>query len=228
MILEAKNIRKVFSGIEPLEILKGVSLQVEAGSSVAIVGKSGSGKSSLLHILGTLDTPDSGELTVLQKKAFAHKEELRKKHIGFVFQSFHLLEDLSLLENVLMPAKILRQKTSNSDPFFQRALELLEFVGLSPKLQLAVKHLSGGEKQRASIARALMNDPSLLLVDEPTGNLDPINAKLVQTLLLESCKIRKKALILVTHDEEFAMACDRVFMLKEGLLSPFHRGTHAK
>ena len=220
MILEARNIRKVFEGIESLEILKDISLTVLPGKSIAIIGKSGSGKSSLLHILGTLDTPTSGDLVICKKKAFLHAEELRKKHIGFVFQSFHLLEDSTLLENILMPAKILRQKTHSSSPAFAKASELLEFVGLASKAHSPVKTLSGGEKQRASIARAFCNDPDLLLVDEPTGNLDQANALLVQNLLLDCCKKRGKSLILVTHDEEFAALCDEVFVLKEGLLFP--------
>jgi len=221
VLLEAKNIRKVFScpSTTPstLEILKDVSLTLHRGESVAIMGKSGSGKSSLLHILGTLDTPTSGSVWVEQQDAFLAKEKVRQEKLGFVFQSFHLLEDLSLLDNVLMPAKILR--TPPQAPF-KRALELLEFVGLKDKAKLPAKLLSGGEKQRASIARAFCNDPDLLLVDEPTGNLDSVNAKLIQTLLLQGCRDRKKALLLVTHDEEFASLCDKAYHLKEGILIP--------
>jgi lipoprotein-releasing system ATP-binding protein len=218
MILQAKNIRKVFAGSPPLEILEDVSLMVHPKESIAIIGKSGSGKSSLLHILGTLDAPTSGELLYFEKEAFSRKDILRKKHIGFVFQSFHLLEDSSLIDNVLMPAKILREPTHPSSLAYARAKELLKQVDLLEKASLPAKYLSGGEKQRAAIARAFCNDPDLLLVDEPTGNLDPASAKKVQSLLLDCAKRYGKALILVTHDEDFAGLCDRVLTLKEGVL----------
>ncbi len=218
LILEAKNICKTFSGAEPLQILKNVSLELYQGKSIAIIGKSGSGKSSLLHIFGTLDTPTSGSLTICQKEAFTHAKELRGKNIGFVFQSFHLLEDYTLLENILMPAQILRKNTSSSSSSAEKAKELLQFVGLLEKANLPAKLLSGGEKQRAALARAFCNNPDILLVDEPTGNLDPMNANLVQSLLLDGCKKQGKSLILVTHDEEFASLCDEVFLLKEGTL----------
>jgi lipoprotein-releasing system ATP-binding protein len=222
VLLEAKQIRKVFfsSSAPSLEILKDVSLTLHRGESVAIMGKSGSGKSSLLHILGTLDIPTSGSVWIEQQDAFLHKEKIRKEKLGFVFQSFHLLEDLSLLENVLMPARIYRASSRDLIDPVKKALDLLEFVGLKEKARLPAKLLSGGEKQRASIARAFCNNPDLLLVDEPTGNLDPMNAKLIQTLLLQGCKEKQKSLLLVTHDEEFASLCDKVYHLKEGVLLP--------
>ena len=220
LLLQAKDLCKTFyTEAEPLEILKGISLDLHRGKSIAIIGKSGSGKSSLLHILGTLDTPNSGTLTICQKEAFTNARELRSQNIGFVFQSFHLLEDYTLLENILIPAQIARKKTGSSSFLLAHAKKLLEFVGLLERANTPAKLLSGGEKQRASIARALFNNPDILLVDEPTGNLDPINASLVQKLLLSGCKEQGKSLILVTHDEEFASLCDEVFLLKSGKLS---------
>jgi lipoprotein-releasing system ATP-binding protein len=220
-LLQAKDLHKTFSsaGSDSVQILNGVSLTLYPGKSIAIIGKSGSGKSSLLHILGTLDAPSSGTLTICEKQAFLHARELRSKKIGFVFQSFHLLEDYTLLENILIPARIARKNTKPSSELFLRAQKLLEFVGLLERAKAPAKLLSGGEKQRASIARALFNDPDILLVDEPTGNLDPVNAALVQKLLLSSCKEQNKSLILVTHDEEFASLCDEVFLLKNGKLT---------
>ena len=220
LLLEAKNLYKTFKGPEPLEILKGISLDLYQGKSIAIIGKSGSGKSSLLHILGTLDTPTSGTITICEKEAFTHAKELRRKNIGFVFQSFHLLEDYTLLENILMPSLISRNPTNPKSSSYKKVQELLSFVGLLEKANLPAKLLSGGEKQRAALARAFCNDPDILLVDEPTGNLDPLNAHLVQDLLINGCKKENKSLILVTHDEEFASLCDEVFLLKDGLLIP--------
>lgn len=220
LLLEAKKLRKTFKGPESIEILKEISLSLHQGKSIAIIGKSGSGKSTLLHILGTLDTPTSGSLTICGKEAFSEASKIRSEHLGFVFQSFHLLEDYTLLENILMPAQILRKQTGPSSPLHKKALELLSFVGLLEKAKMPIKLLSGGEKQRAALARAFCNNPDILLVDEPTGNLDPLNAKLVETLLLDGCKKEGKSLILVTHDEEFAAKCDEIFILKEGILIP--------
>lgn len=220
LLLQAKNLHKTFAGPKPVEILQGVSFDLSFGESLAIIGKSGSGKSTLLHILGTLDTPSSGSVIISGKDAFSNASKLRRHSLGFVFQSFHLLEDSTLLENILMPAAITRKNTGAGSASYVKALELIEFIGLSDRINTPVKFLSGGEKQRVAIARAFCNDPDLLLVDEPTGNLDPINAKIVQDLLLQGCKKQKKSLILVTHDEEFAFLCDRVFTLKEGHLLP--------
>ena len=215
--LNAKDIRKTFKGPEPLEILKGVSLQVQAGTSVAILGKSGCGKSTLLHILGTLEPPTSGDLEICGKSALS---SLRNAHIGFIFQSFHLLEEYSLIDNILMPAKIARKPTDSKSPACERALDLLIQVDLLPKAHLPTKLLSGGEKQRAAIARAFCNNPSIILADEPTGNLDPVNAKTIQELLLRCSQKHSKSLILVTHDDEFASLCDSKYVLKDGFLEP--------
>lgn len=215
-VLQASSIQKIFSGPESLEILKDISLEVFAGESVAIIGKSGSGKSSLLHILGTLDTPTKGTVRFPQMPPSSSLQMLRSNQIGFVFQSFHLLEDYSLIENILMPGRIARK--SKESFLLKRALDLLTQVDLLDKKDYPVKLLSGGEKQRASIARSLFNNPDILFVDEPTGSLDPINARIVQSLLIESCKKHNKSLVLVTHDDEFASCCDRVYILKDGIL----------
>lgn len=213
-ILEATNLQKVFKGPKPLEIFKDLSLSLAPGKSVAIIGKSGCGKSSLLHILGTLDSPTKGQVLFPQAKEKSI-EQIRSKHIGFVFQSFNLLEDYTLLENTLMPGKIAKAKGDLK----ARAKELLHKVGLLDKCDVPLKLLSGGEKQRAAVARALFNDPDILLVDEPTGSLDPTSAKLVQEVLLNTCKELDKALILVTHDSEFATLCDEVLLLEGGKLA---------
>lgn len=210
-ILEAKSLCKEFPGIL---LFKDLSLTIEKGKSIAIVGKSGSGKSTLLHILGTLEKPTEGEI-VFPKAPGATAQKIRMDHIGFVFQSSMLLEDYTLLENVLMPGKIAGAPIAECK---QKALELLRSVGLLDKKDLPTKFLSGGEKQRGAIARALCNDPDLLLVDEPTGNLDPMNAKLVSDLLFSCCRKYGKSLILVTHDKELALLCDTCYELKEGKL----------
>lgn len=209
MILEAEEICKSF---DQLEVLKGVSLQVQPAETIAIMGKSGGGKSTLLHILGTLETPSKGLLRICGQIPGKDVSTLRNQHVGFIFQAYHLLEDFTVLENVLMPIKIARKEAT------QRAKQLLKEVGLEGKEQVLAKYLSGGEKQRVAIARALANEPDLLLADEPTGNLDRSYSIEIQNLLLSKAKQHGKALILVTHDEEFARKCDRILFLKDGRL----------
>lgn len=220
-LLKARQISKKFLNPIPVEILKGIDLDVHQGESIAIVGKSGEGKSTLLHILGTLEKPCSGLLEIcgnnVANTSFA---KLRNQHIGFIFQSFNLLEDYTTLENVLMPAKIARRPTHQGSPAHLRALMLLEAVGLSERAHFLTKLLSGGEKQRAAIARALCNDPDLILADEPSGNLDYFHSQEVHSLLFRLCKEFHKSLIVVTHDKEFSALCDRTLLLKDGILSP--------
>jgi lipoprotein-releasing system ATP-binding protein len=192
---------------------------VYPGESVAIMGKSGEGKSTLLHILGTLEEPTMGELFLLnQKVEFSNCASIRNRHIGFVFQAFNLLEEETLLENILLPAKIGRQSTHSSSPIYERALMLLESVELLEKKHCLARQLSGGEKQRAAIARALLNHPDIILADEPSGNLDAHNAQKIQHLLLNATRLHKKTLILATHDPELAALCDRQLHLREGAL----------
>lgn len=208
MILKVKNISKSYGKVQ---VLSNLSLNIEEGESIAICGRSGEGKTTLLHILGTLEQPDSGELEIQGKLITrANATTLRNQHIGFVFQSYNLLEDFTTLENVLMPARIARQPVSR-----QKGLELLSLVGLEQRADFPAKLLSGGERQRAAIARALCNNPSLILADEPTGNLDRANAKQISQLLLSL----NKTLILVTHDQELAHLCHKQYILHEGILS---------
>jgi lipoprotein-releasing system ATP-binding protein len=218
-VLIAKNLSKVFLGPHPIEILKSVDLEVNRGEVIAITGRSGSGKSTLLNILGTLETATSGSISLCgYDTANTSPTLLRNKHIGFIFQAFHLLEDFSLIDNILMPAKIASYPTSKQSAAYQRALELMGIMGLSCSAHQITKNLSGGEKQRVCLARALCNQPDLILADEPTGNLDRVNAELVSSLLITTAKKEKKSIILVTHDEDLAALCDKTFHLKDGFL----------
>lgn len=220
MILSARNITKSF--VEPTEfiVLKSISLELMRGQSIAIQGRSGEGKSTLLQILGTLDKPTSGELFLLGKKVSDDETaDLRNRHVGFVFQAFHLFDDETVLNNVLLPASIAKEPIHKRSPHYERALYLLNEVGLSHRLHFETRLLSGGEKQRVSIARALIMDPEILLADEPTGNLDLKNANLIVDLLLQIVKKEKKAFVLATHSESFAFHCDERYELKEGLLT---------
>jgi lipoprotein-releasing system ATP-binding protein len=213
MILEAKDVHKSFPGVE---ILKGVSLSVRQGETVAIMGKSGEGKSTLLHIFGTLDIPSKGRVTICGQDAKSRSlAAMRNKNIGFIFQSYHLLEDFTTLDNILMPLKIGREESKDS---LAKAKELLEKVGLAGREKVLAKYLSGGEKQRVAIARALISSPHLILADEPTGNLDETHSLEIQDLLLNLAKNSQTALIVVTHDGDFAARCDRLLFLKEGRL----------
>lgn len=212
MILQAKKVYKRFEKPAPVEVLKGVSLEVQAGETVAITGKSGEGKSTLLHILGTLEKPSEGAIFICGKPLL-NLPEIRNRHIGFIFQTFNLLEDYTVLENIMMPAKIGRRPLS-----VEKALQLLEEVGLSHRADFPSKLLSGGEKQRAAIARALCNDPDLILADEPSGNLDHAHSIVIHELLINSAKKRNKALVIVTHDKELASLCDRGYLLMDGVL----------
>lgn len=217
--LDAQDIHKSFYHPSKVDILKGVSLQVHKGQSVAIMGASGEGKSTLLHILGSLEKPCSGSLSIAGKKVKGSgRSKIRNKHVGFVFQGFNLLEDYSCLENVLMPLRIARKSTSKDGEHVRHALSLIDKVGLSQRCHFDAKLLSGGEKQRVAIARALCNDPDLLLADEPSGNLDHQTSQNIHKLLLSSAKENEKALIIVTHDEELANLCDTCYSLKDGVL----------
>lgn len=217
-ILMAKKIKKVFFSPNHTELLKGIDLTIHPQESLAIIGKSGSGKSTLLHILGTLDTLSEGELLingVNTKQANCYA--IRKKNLGFVFQSHYLLEDYSVIDNVVMPAKIARMRFNKKE----LGLRLLSAVGLQKHMHLPVRFLSGGEKQRLAIARALCNNPDLILADEPTGSLDSFHAEMIYELLLNLVKEQSKSLIIVTHDLKAASLCDRILILKDGFLSDF-------
>lgn len=220
-ILEARNISKIYKQPIDVPILNGIDISVRRGETIAIMGRSGEGKSTLLQILGTLDDPSTGDIVVdgVPVTAF-NRSRLRNQKFGFIFQSFHLLEDYSALDNILMPAKIARKNVSKRSPTYLSALELLEAVGLSARAHFNTKLLSGGEKQRIAIARALCNDPDILLADEPSGNLDRMTAQNIHKLLLHFAASRNKTLIVVTHDVELARLCNTQYFLSEGKLFP--------
>jgi lipoprotein-releasing system ATP-binding protein len=218
-LLEAQNIKKTFFDPSLVEILKGVDLSLFAGQSAAIIGKSGEGKTTLLHVLGTLDSPSSGVLKIKGTPVTQENQDrLRNQHIGFIFQAFHLLHDCTVLENLLIPAQIARQATCKNSAAYEKAHMLLEQVGLEKRIHFSAEKLSGGEKQRVAIARAFMNDPDILLADEPTGNLDHQTALDIQNLLMNSVKKAGKALILVTHNAELARLLDTTYVLENGIL----------
>jgi len=219
LVLKATDLHKAFYNPTKISLLKGVCLEAYQRDTIAIMGRSGEGKSTLLHILGTLDQACSGSLMISnQQVSTFNKTRIRNRNIGFVFQSFHLLDDYTVLENVLMPARIGRQSVGNGSEMHKKALDLLETVGLSGRAKFNTKLLSGGEKQRVSIARALFNDPDLILADEPSGNLDHQTSLAIQELLLGFARERNKALIVVTHDKELAKRCDKLYYLHDGLL----------
>lgn len=220
LLLEAIAIKKSFYFPKAVPILKGIDLKVKPGEAAAIIGRSGEGKSTLLQILGTLEDSCQGELKITNKKVTSsNRNQIRNESIGFVFQSFHLLEDYTALENVLMPAKIARKSLQPNKEAYQWGLHLLEAVGLAERAHFHTKLLSGGEKQRVALARAMCNDPKIIFADEPSGNLDRQTAALIHEILL-SFVGSDKALILVTHDRELANLCTTQYELKEGLLHP--------
>ncbi len=214
MILRAVNISKTFRAPKVTPLFSKISLCLEKGQSIAITGKSGVGKTTLLHILGTLEEPDSGEIFI-SNTLFSPSNGafLRNQHIGFIFQSFNLLEDFTVLENVLMPARIARKTES-----VEYGLHLLSQVGLQDRAHFPAKLLSGGEKQRVAIARALCNDPDLIFADEPSGNLDQANSDIIGSLLVSLVEEKKKGLVLVTHDASLSSLCQKQYILSEGLL----------
>lgn len=215
-MIELRSVRKtVSSGDEQLTILHELSLEIPDGQFVAVVGASGSGKSTLLGLLAGLDAPSGGEILVDNADITRMSEDqlaaLRSEKIGFVFQSFHLIPSLTAFENVLVPMEIRGARGAKA-----RAKELLESVELQNRAHHYPSQLSGGEQQRIAIARAFANDPKILLADEPTGNLDSRNGKLVFELLTNLNKTRGATLVLVTHDEELAQQAQRLIRLRDG------------
>ncbi len=220
-ILKALNIRKAYrEGSISTQVLRGASMEARRGMATAIIGRSGSGKSTLLHILGTLDTPDSGSLMFngedLTKLSDSQKAAFRSKNLGFVYQFHHLLPDFSALENVMMPLLIAGMGMRQAR---QRAAEYLSLVGLEGKFSSRPSEMSGGERQRAAIARALCPRPSLILADEPTGNLDAKNAQAVFDLFTTLTKKDGAAVVMVTHDNSLAARCDRVLTISDGVIA---------
>ena len=218
VLLSAKDIKKSYkiSKKNSLPVLKGITLDIYDGEIVAIVGKSGTGKSTLLHILGTLDKPDSGEVLFDGNNVFDMSEknvsEFRNKSIGFIFQFHHLLPEFTALENVMIASMISGKKNE------EKAKELLKEVGITDRESHKPSEISGGEAQRVAIARALINSPRLVLADEPTGNLDTENADAVMKILFSLREKFNHTFVIVTHNEEFAQRCDRVINLKDGVV----------
>lgn len=219
IVLHAEGVHKTFYRPKQVNLLKGVNLIVERGQAVAITGRSGEGKSTLLQLLGTLESPCSGTVEIANQKVTRfNRDRIRNRHIAFVFQAFYLLEDYTALENVLMPARIARQDVTKGSAAYRRGCDLLDRVGLADRMGFTTKLLSGGEKQRVAIARALCNDPDLILADEPSGNLDRDNASSIHSMLLDFARQNHKAVIIVTHDQHLAQLCDAEYVLSEGLL----------
>lgn len=210
-----KRFKAAEKGNDEITILQDLNLNIVQGQSTAIIGKSGSGKSTLLHIAGGLDSPTEGKV-ICSGTDFATLDDkrrsvLRNRHIGFIFQANLLLEDFSALENVMAPALISGVKARECK---DRAVELLERLGLADRMDHVPGKLSGGEKQRVAICRALMNRPEVILADEPTGALDEENASEVENLLLDLVREEGRSLLLVTHNQDFAFKCDNVYLLK--------------
>ncbi|MCI7766967.1 MAG: ABC transporter ATP-binding protein [Oscillospiraceae bacterium] len=218
IILKAENLVKVYgSGETAVKALNSVSLEVKKGEFVAVVGQSGSGKSTLLHILGAMDSPTSGSLTVDGEDVFALKgealAEYRRRKVGFVFQFFNLLPVMTAKENIIVPLS-LDGRTPDEDYL----KEIAETMGISDRLNHYPHQLSGGQQQRVAIARAMITKPSVILADEPTGNLDSASGKEILSLLKSTIKKYDQTLILITHDSSVAAEADRIITIKDGML----------
>ncbi len=223
ILLETRDLRRVFSETgEKLEILKGVNFSMNAGELVALTGSSGSGKSTFLNLVGMLDTPTSGEILfngkALSKFSSEERDMYHRAHVGFVFQFHHLLSEFTALENVCVPGRIMG-KTEHECR--ERAEMLLETVGLKDRLKHLPRELSGGERQRIAIARALMNNPDLVLADEPSGNLDEANSEKLNELIGELNQKFNQAFLIVTHDEKLASFAKRRVVMHGGLIQSF-------
>ncbi len=221
-LIQAENLEKTYHiRKHAVPVLAGASFVVTPGASAAVIGRSGAGKSTLLHILGGLDEPDAGRVMVggedLYKVSSARRCRLRGDHIGFVFQSYHLLPEMDLVENVMLPG--MRHAWPGGRGALRRhVMELLDAVGLADRAHHCPQELSGGEQQRAAIARAMVNDPEIILADEPTGNLDVGTGDQILSILLALTRDLGHALVMVTHNVASAEQCDLVYRLEEGLL----------
>lgn len=215
-MIEARNIKKAYG---TLEVLKGIDVSVSKGEIVSIVGASGAGKSTLLHIIGTLDRPDAGSLTIANNDLHQLNDtalaKFRNKHIGFVFQFHHLLPEFTALENVCIPAYLngVSEKKAKKE-----GEELLRFLGLGERITHKPTELSGGEQQRVAVARALINQPDVVLADEPSGNLDSDNSTELHQLFFDLRAQFQQTFVIVTHNPELADMSDRKLVMKDGLL----------
>jgi len=216
-VLEA---REIFKSYNSLQVLKGIDLKVEPGEIVSIVGASGAGKSTLLHILGTLDDPDRGDVQLKGQSLFKLSAKdlaaFRNEHIGFVFQFHNLLPEFTALENVCIPGFIQKRKEPE---VMQAATDLLHYLGMQGRLEHKPAELSGGEQQRVAVARALINNPSVVLADEPSGNLDSQNARELHQLFFDLREKYGQTFIVVTHNEELAKMTDRMLEIKDGVIN---------
>lgn len=216
-MIKAVNIKKSFGN---LEVLKGINLELPKGKVHSIVGASGAGKTTLLQILGTLSKPDSGEIFFNDKNISSLSDNeialFRNREIGFVFQFHHLLPEFTALENVCIPAFIAKESKSAAE---KKATELLNYLGLANRASHKPSELSGGEKQRVAVARALINNPSVVLADEPSGNLDSSNRDELHELLFKLRDDFQQTFIIVTHDDNFAERSDKIIHIKDGIIS---------
>lgn len=213
-MISAQNIAKSYGDIR---VLRGIDVEIPQGEIVSIIGKSGAGKSTLLHILGTLDVADEGNLTICNQNISKLNEKqlasFRNANIGFVFQFHHLLQEFSALENVCIPAFIAGHNTESTE---SRAKELLEYLGLADRFHHKPNQMSGGEAQRVAVARALINKPSVIFADEPTGNLDKTSSENLHQLFLQLRKDFNHTFVIVTHNNDLATLSDRVIELEDG------------
>ena len=220
VLIRAKGLKKTYDREgQPVEVLKGVNIEVKIGEALCIMGSSGAGKSTLLHLLGTLDMPTAGEVYFREKNLFTLKDDelslFRNKTMGFVFQFHHLLNEFTALENVMMPLLIAGQSRRDAESVSHK---LLKELGLGHRLEHKPNRMSGGEQQRVAIARAVARGPAVVFADEPTGNLDHTNGAQVQELLFDLQKQRRLTLVVVTHDREFAQRFPRVLTIQDGVI----------
>jgi lipoprotein-releasing system ATP-binding protein len=220
IVLKADSIVKYFYEPDKFQVLKKVGFEVKKGEFLALVGKSGSGKSTLLYVLSTMDTDYEGSLTIkdtlLTNKKQNELAAFRNEHIGFVFQFHYLLPEFSALENVMIPALKLNKKSKAE--IEENAYDHLKLLGLHEQALKKANKLSGGQQQRVAIARALINEPSIIMGDEPTGNLDTKNTQVVFDIFREISKERGQTIIAVTHDDDFASNCDRIIEMRDGVI----------